>query len=209
MGSGKLDYSLIPSISFARPERACAAVRIAARRPEFPEWPETVVGKLDQPPVPSAPSARPGRAAGGGGRAARGADLRAGEGVTRAPETATPAQTPHPPLPLYLPLLKRCCPRPGPRPVRARVRFPLCVRAAEGGGPSGPNGLQMCFREQEGASGKSKRARDQGLRKCDPETAVGKLDYSRSHPYHLRARSARRVRSGSRRERRKSRGTLL
>eukprot|EP00661_Eupelagonemidae_sp_cell13_P009693 gene9693-biopygen4723 len=39
---------------------------------------ETVVGKLDQPPVPSAPSARPGRAAGGGGRAARGADLRAG-----------------------------------------------------------------------------------------------------------------------------------
>eukprot|EP00661_Eupelagonemidae_sp_cell13_P024536 gene24536-biopygen5940 len=34
--SGKLDYSLMPSISFAGPERACAAVWIAARRPEFP-----------------------------------------------------------------------------------------------------------------------------------------------------------------------------
>eukprot|EP00661_Eupelagonemidae_sp_cell13_P001784 gene1785-biopygen6365 len=40
--------------------------------------PQTVVGKLDPPPIPSAPSARPGRAPGEGGRASRGADLRAG-----------------------------------------------------------------------------------------------------------------------------------
>eukprot|EP00661_Eupelagonemidae_sp_cell13_P019394 gene19394-biopygen16044 len=56
---------------------------------------QTVVGKLDQPPVPSAPSARPGRAAGGGGRAARGADLRAG----RRPGKARKSPPPPPPPP--------------------------------------------------------------------------------------------------------------
>eukprot|EP00661_Eupelagonemidae_sp_cell13_P017954 gene17954-biopygen15946 len=52
--------------------------RDANRHAASGRWPETVVGKLGKPPVPSAPSARPGCAAGGGGRAARGADLRAG-----------------------------------------------------------------------------------------------------------------------------------
>eukprot|EP00661_Eupelagonemidae_sp_cell13_P019012 gene19012-biopygen5468 len=65
-----LDYPLVPSESFACPERAPGAVRIAARRPEFPGCPETAVGKLDQPPLPPAPSAPPDRAPRGGGRAA-------------------------------------------------------------------------------------------------------------------------------------------
>eukprot|EP00661_Eupelagonemidae_sp_cell13_P015463 gene15463-biopygen23190 len=63
----------------------------------------TVVGKLGQPPVPSAPSTRPGRAAGGGGRAARGADLRAGirpgnPGNSRPPPPPAPRHpSAHPP----------------------------------------------------------------------------------------------------------------
>eukprot|EP00661_Eupelagonemidae_sp_cell13_P010807 gene10807-biopygen18337 len=35
---GRLDYSQRPSVSFACPERARAAVRIATRRPEFPAF---------------------------------------------------------------------------------------------------------------------------------------------------------------------------
>eukprot|EP00661_Eupelagonemidae_sp_cell13_P023620 gene23620-biopygen10366 len=72
----------------SRPKcRMCDFLFYTAPPPPFPptgrqegrrRCPETVVGKLDQPPVPSTPSAHPGRAAGGGGRAARGANLRAG-----------------------------------------------------------------------------------------------------------------------------------
>eukprot|EP00661_Eupelagonemidae_sp_cell13_P015735 gene15735-biopygen5212 len=102
---GKLDYSQEQSVSFACPERAPGAVRIAARRPEIPGIllppPETVVGKLDQPPVPSAPSARPDRAPGGGGRAARGADLRAGMRHGHPPKKTDPSpphRATHPPI---------------------------------------------------------------------------------------------------------------
>eukprot|EP00661_Eupelagonemidae_sp_cell13_P023153 gene23153-biopygen8832 len=65
--SGKLDYSQIPSISFARPERACAAVRIAARRPAFPG---TLAPTRDKKPsvAPQSPSPENCWAAWGGGR---------------------------------------------------------------------------------------------------------------------------------------------
>eukprot|EP00661_Eupelagonemidae_sp_cell13_P007274 gene7274-biopygen3035 len=114
-----LHYSPMPTVSFARLERARAADRIAVRGPDFARalaptrdkkckkcgitklelWvPETAVGKLDQPPVPSAPSARPGRAAGGGGRAARGADLRAGRRPGKARKSPTPPPRAAPPI---------------------------------------------------------------------------------------------------------------
>eukprot|EP00661_Eupelagonemidae_sp_cell13_P013304 gene13304-biopygen23036 len=93
--------------------RICDSLFYTAPPPPFPpngrqegrrRCPKTVVGKLDQPPVQSSPSARPGRAAGGGGRAARGADLRAGmrPGKSRKFPTPPPRRAPrhpsaHPP----------------------------------------------------------------------------------------------------------------
>eukprot|EP00661_Eupelagonemidae_sp_cell13_P025748 gene25748-biopygen21014 len=52
--------------------------------------PDNVVGKLDQRPIPSAPSAPPDRTPRGGGRAARGADLRAGMRPGKSRKFPTP-----------------------------------------------------------------------------------------------------------------------
>eukprot|EP00661_Eupelagonemidae_sp_cell13_P007907 gene7907-biopygen10600 len=90
----KADYSPMPTVSFARLERARAAVRIAARRPEFPGilLPPVTKSAKNRPPPPATPlraacPPTPQRPMHAGGRGARPATAR-----RRARRQARPRQ---------------------------------------------------------------------------------------------------------------------